>query len=621
MTCTTIPLNAAKARRRFLCVALPALAAASVACGSTVTDGSSLEGLLERGRDRRPRHDVTEPVATPLIASSASSASGARYLVAATTGRPAIESGVALLEAGGNALDAALGVALDQIVLSGGSWNSLAGIASLLYFDAESGLAHALDGSYRSFAEERDPRSIPAFGTPSGRTALVPGFPAVLQAAQDRFGELGFERLFEAAITHAQDGIVVSDALGAVLASRADVLTRLSATASVYAPGGVVPRVGEVFRQPALAETLRRVASEGVDHLYRGAWAARFVAAVRAEGGQVRLEDLGSYVAEWSEPRCVSHDGRGVCSAGGRNRGGGALLTSLLVAEAAGVPQLGAWHASVDGLYWTVRALQLGLLLDFAPELTPAEPFFLVDQLQGVRRSVDERLNPQQAQRLVEHVAAGRWDAAVAAFSAHLEGSYARRGNTHSDGIVVVDDAGNAAALIHSSNTVNWGTTGINVDGVSIPDSACFQQGALELAGPRGYIGSLLDPALVFEDGQLSLAASSVGNIHYAMFGHLRAFLEQRAPLARVAAEPVISGAPYAERVPPGSVPAELLDAARARGLSVSEGVDPTLPIYWLGIERQVRAPGRHPDPPTTPLLSGVVTPALVGYGGGVEGR
>lgn len=81
----------------------------------------------------------------------------ARYVVAATSGKEAIRAGEAVLAEGGNAMDAALAVALDQVVLSGGAWNSLAGVGALLYYDAQSGEAHALDASFRSFTGELDP--------------------------------------------------------------------------------------------------------------------------------------------------------------------------------------------------------------------------------------------------------------------------------------------------------------------------------------------------------------------------------------------------------------------------------------------------------------------------------
>lgn len=574
-----------------------------------------LEGWIDRRRagaalspaGMGPR--AHEPVA--LMPSTTTDASAHHYLMAATTGRPAMLEGRALLDAGGNALDAALGIALDQIVLSGGSWNSFAGIAALLYYDAASGQAYALDGSYGSFALELAPATIPGMGTPSGRTALVPGFMALVQAAHDRFGHLPLERLFEGAIAHAEDGIVVGDALDSIFPTRADVLTRLEASAAVYAPDGRLPAWGDTFRQPALAETLRQVAREGASYMYRGAWAEHFVTAVRAEGGQATLDDLASYAAEWSTPRCVAYSGAEVCSTGGRGRGGSALLESLLVAEAAGLRALGAWNEAVDALYWTVRASQVGLLLEFGPDLSPDDPSFIVDRLPGVARTADERLTLEQARRLVEHVTSGRWDQSLSELFQRTSSSRGAAPSAHSDGVVVIDEAGNAACLIHSSNTVNWGTTGLNVDGVSIPDSASFQQNALSLVGPGAYLGSMLNPALVLEAGELRLGASSIGNIHYAMFGALRAYIERRPPLPELADEPVISGGPYAELVPPGSAPEQLLTAARARGLQVKSGADPT-PVYWLAVERR-----GGPEAP----LAGVVTRRLGRFGGGIEGR
>jgi gamma-glutamyltranspeptidase/glutathione hydrolase len=514
-----------------------------------------------------------------------------------------------VLAEGGSAIDAVLTVALDQVVLSAGCWNSLAGIAGLLYYDAASGRAHALDGSYRSFADELHPWTIPADGA-SGRSALVPGFMALVQAAHERFGRVPFQRLFQPAIEHAENGIVVTEWLEAFFRARAPVLTRLAATARVYAPAGELPRQGDTFRQPALAATLHHVAREGADYMYRGAWAEHFVDAVRAEGGQARLDDLAAYVAEWSTPRCTPYAGASVCSMGGRNGGGAALLEALSVAAAAGLPAQGGWQDSVEALYWTVRATQVGLLLELAPQLVPDEPQFLLNRLAAVARSADERLSAEQAQRLVAHVSSGAWDQAIVELSERLSTAAIRAPSAHSDGIVVIDADGNAATLIHSINTEAWGTTGLNVDGVSIPDSASFQQGGLEWVGPGQYLGAMLNPALVFTGDRLRLAASSVGNIHYAMFGQLRAHLDLHSPVPELVGTAVVSGAPYAELVPPASASAELLAAARGLGLQVSSGVDP-VPPYWLAIEAGDELG----------VLVGAVSPALARLGGGARGR
>src|SRR5262245_1586536 len=114
-------------------------------------------------------------------------ASGGKAMVVGTSGRWGIRAAADALRQGASAVDAALIAALAQTALAAGCWDSYAGVMSLLYYDARSGTVHSLNAAYNTVLEERDPLSIPRPGTPSGRTALVPGFMAGVQAAHERF--------------------------------------------------------------------------------------------------------------------------------------------------------------------------------------------------------------------------------------------------------------------------------------------------------------------------------------------------------------------------------------------------------------------------------------------------
>ena len=82
----------------------------------------------------------------------------------------------------------------------------------------------------------------------------------------------------------------------------------------------------------------------------------------------------------------------------------------------------------------------------------------------------------------------------------------------HSDGIVVVDQWGNMAVIVHSINTLNWGSTGIFVDGISIPDSASFQQEAIAQISPGGRLPDATNPLIIFREGQPILGSSAIGS-------------------------------------------------------------------------------------------------------------
>jgi hypothetical protein len=121
----------------------------------------------------------------------------------------------------------------------------------------------------------------------------------------------------------------------------------------------------------------------------------------------------------------------------------------------------------------------------------------------------------------------------------------------------------------------------------------------------------MLNPALVFESASLRLAASTIGNVHYAMFGQLRAWLDLGLPLGDLVKAPLIGGSPYRELVPAGSVTKEILTRVQQRGLKLTEGVDP-VPAYWVGIELG-GVEGRR--------LRGAATPSLGRLGAAVLGR
>jgi gamma-glutamyltranspeptidase / glutathione hydrolase len=552
--------------------------------------------------DGSPASD-REDAPVELIDAPDYSASTAGPMVAATSGYAAIAAGLDVLREGGSAMDAALTVALDQIVLSAGSWNSAAGILGLVYYDAESDSLHGLHAGYRTFAGEDDPDSIPSLGTPSGRTALVGGFMAGVQAGHDRFGSLPFERLFEPAIAHAENGLVVSSYLATLLKGRADVLARLPETRAIYfKPDGAAYEAGDVFRQPALAETLRQVADRGANVMYTGAWAQAFVEAVRAEGGEVTLDDLADYEAIWAPAECAPYSERRVCTLGPRDVGGAQLLEALRLSSEVGLPQRGMYLEDAESLYWLARVTQVGPVLTYAPEFTPDDPSFLVDALPGVTDRPDGRVAAAQAAALRGHIDSGQWDRAVSAWAERAGLS------THSDAVVVVDDSGNWVALTHSINTTMWGTTGINVAGVSIPDSASFQQGSVRAAGPGEYMPTALNPAIVLDDTGPVLAASTIGNVHYAALGRLHLVLDHDMSPTTAVETPALSGVPYAETLPPGAASPEVLAALEARGYPIREHDDVGNHPFWIGISK------------TGSAYTGAVTPSLTLAGGTARG-
>jgi gamma-glutamyltranspeptidase/glutathione hydrolase len=293
-----------------------------MACGGRVIGaGGQMEPTRWDG-DEVGRHLAMD---IDSVGIQAASGTATRAMVVGSTGPFAQLAGRKALAAGGSAADAVITTALTQIALAAGSWVSYAGVFMLVHHAA--GRVDSLSAGFATFAEETEPAGIPRAPQPSGRTALVPGFMAGVQAAHRRFGVLPWADLFRPAIYVAEHGFPVGVVRESQFGMRADVL-----------PESFRAVRGEMFRQPELAETLRGLAAEGAEWMYRGPWARRFVDVVRGAGGKATLDDLAGYEPTWAQPRQGNFHGHQVYALGEPDSGGASLLRALQAAEGLGDP-------------------------------------------------------------------------------------------------------------------------------------------------------------------------------------------------------------------------------------------------------------------------------------------
>jgi gamma-glutamyltranspeptidase/glutathione hydrolase len=422
------------------------------------------------------------------------SAEAGRAMVIGTSGRPAIVAAVRALKDGASAVDAALIATLLQPVLAAGSWNSYAGILAMVCYDARTRSVHSLNAGYNTLRREKHPESIPMLGRPSGRSALVPGFMAGVQAAHDRFGTLPFAKLFEPAIDHAERGFRTPSWLGRLFRSQRHVLTRLPEGRRIFTHRrGGLHRTGDLFRQPELAATLRKVGRHGAGYIYRGEWGRRFVSAVSREGGHITREDLRRYRPLWAEPARTFYHGYDVCGPGLPGLGGVHTIEALNLLDCADLFPGDHYSKSARALYWLMQITHAAYLRAGVPLRT--------------------RMSKAGARRLWSRMQKRRGLRAPLGV---------RRRLSHTDGIVAIDEQGNIASISHSINSVAWGTTGIFVDGVSIPDSACFQQREIRRVGPGARLPEQMNPIIVLKDGRPILASTCTGySLHETMVQYL----------------------------------------------------------------------------------------------------
>lgn len=510
----------------------------------------------------------------------------ATAMIAGTSDAFAVHAGLGALKRGGNAADAALTASLAQISLEAGAFVSYAGLMTAVYYDAKTHRVYALNAAYNTLRNEKDPQTIPTAGH-SGRTALVPGFMAGVEALHSRFGKLPFRMLFDPAIWVAEQGVPINVILGRTLALHKGTLTRLADTKRVFTKrDGQLFRTGDKFRQPELAHTLRNVASQGSAYMYKGLWAHRMVEAVQREGGKLNLEDLAAYRPLWSEPLNIAYGDYQVFTLGLPNRGGLETLASLKLVEVSRLNKYGHYTRSADALYYLIQISRLQSILASQP--AAIKKFF-----DDGDHSPTSRLSTQSAERL--------W-AQIQAPTRHelMDGLLTGPPQPgHSAGIVAVDNQGNVAAILHSLNGTAWGETGIFVDGVSIPDSARFQQQLISEAGPGRRLPEATNPLIVLREGRPILACTAIGTaLHETTLENLINVLDfamdPKTALDQPNTENPFYGigvglSPKFEMhhvaVGEGDFPASVLDGVRSRGQAIKTVPYGTNDAYWIGVQ------------------------------------
>lgn len=229
----------------------------------------------------------------------------ARNGLVATSQPLAAQAGLAILQAGGNAVDAAIATVATLCVTEPCS-TGIGGDAFALIWMANEGRLVGLNASGPA------PQSLTGvlmraqgydvFPARGGLAVTVPGSLRGWELALDRYGTMELSRLLERPIAYARDGFPVSERIARSWANSTELLGQQDDSARVWLPGGRAPRVGEIFRNPEFADTLSLIAEQGYDAFYTGPVADQIVMAVQVDGGLLNHQDLLDYRAEWVEP-------------------------------------------------------------------------------------------------------------------------------------------------------------------------------------------------------------------------------------------------------------------------------------------------------------------------------
>jgi len=258
--------------------------------------------------------------------------------VVATSQPLAAESGLGVLRAGGNAFDAAVATAAVLNVVEPMS-TGLGGDMFAMYRTAagEVGGFRSCGGAPAQASIDTVREALPDTDTEVPErgplTVTVPGAPRGWETLLEEFGRVSMDVVLEDAITYARDGFPVTPVIASMWENNADALTGEPARETYLVDGERAPRVGEQFRNEALAETLSTLAMEGSDPFYEGDIAAEIAATVESRGGLLRRTDLEGFEPEFIEPVTTDYNGATVFELPPNNQGLIALEALNIAAE------------------------------------------------------------------------------------------------------------------------------------------------------------------------------------------------------------------------------------------------------------------------------------------------
>jgi gamma-glutamyltranspeptidase/glutathione hydrolase len=233
-----------------------------------------------------------------------------QYGIVAASQFLASQAGAKILEAGGNAIDAAI-AANAVLGLTQPYVNGLGGDLFAIVYEAKTAQVYGLNSSgwtpkaltidylKSKGIAKIDPRGV--------HTITVPGCVAGWDALRRRFGTKSFGELLASAVFYAENGFPLPEIAARGWITQA--LLNKPGYRATYMPGGVRPRLGDVFKNPALGESLRQIAAKGRDGYYKGKLAESMVKFLQAQGGAHTLEDFAEFEPEWVEPISTTYRG------------------------------------------------------------------------------------------------------------------------------------------------------------------------------------------------------------------------------------------------------------------------------------------------------------------------
>lgn len=441
--------------------------------------------------------DFQLPGRSPVLASNG---------MVATSHPLASQTAISLLQAGGNAVDAAIGAALVLNVCEP-AMTGLGGDLFALLDKPGNDEVIALNGSGRApeglkTAALRDAGHT-TMPVRDAAAVTVPGAVDAFCRLSDAHGALPLAETLAPAIKYAEEGVPVAPRAGfdwAISARDGNLINEAARRA--YLVGGKAPGIGDLFRAPGQAEVLRQIAAHGRKGFYEGEVAEDFVASLNALGGTHSLADFAATEATWGNPVSGSYKGVDLVEHPPNGQGATAILMANILArfDLPGMDPFGARRAHIEA-----EAAKLAY---------DARNRFIADA--GYTSRLDHMLAPETADKLAALIDPMRAMAAPAplAEAVHKDTIY----------ITVVDRDLMAISLIYS--VFHAFGSGIATERFGI---LCQNRGAgfsLEAGHPNEAGGGkrpmhTIIPGMLRENGQVTMPFGVMGGA-YQPNGHVR---------------------------------------------------------------------------------------------------
>jgi gamma-glutamyltranspeptidase / glutathione hydrolase len=430
------------------------------------------------------------------------------------------ETMLQVMREGGNAVDAAVAGCLVQATIQQEMTNHT-GTVDFIYWEAKTGKAYELNSSGTLVAGLAPFRPLPPnLGVLIGAEppcACVPGFMPGMKAIHGRFGTKPWARLCEPAVHWAEEGHVVSSFEYGVLTEELRGNVYFPSGRALFTPGGFLPQVGDRFKKPELAATLRRLAKEGPDDFITGEWAQAFVAEGNRLGWPVKLEHLSAVPPRWGEPLKHTHRGYEILQLSPPERQGVFCAMVLGILRHLDLTTIGHYTKSAESLYYFAHALrwaefELGYLWDPQMFEVPVD-LWLSDEhhrrvaalLKGSRPKVD----------LTEHIRVASGKPAMVAAGLPVGGPDKPPTYKGSCELSIVDAEGNWVQMMNTLQS--GGIPGAVVGGVCMTGSHAQTDLRAPIAGwfaGNGRIRCIIGNTIVLKDGKPWLSLGTPGNVN-----------------------------------------------------------------------------------------------------------